>query len=195
MIQIDMKMPKTCRECQFEIDHRRCFITGESIVMRGPFGRPDSCPLHPLDDEILDDDKIHVGDEVCFNDGESFKAVVLDAVAMRPIDADKLKEAVKYSESMYIGYLNHHAEAGHDPIDKDLVEASIKWHEGMRKLIDASPTIEAQPELTGHWVEFPNHNAYVCSECGRMIETADGKNNVYRHYPYCHCGAMMKEGE
>lgn len=63
---------------------------------------------------------------------------------MRPIDGDKLKEAVKYSESMYIGYLNHCAEAGHDPSDKDLIEATIKWHEGMWKLIDASPTIEIQ---------------------------------------------------
>ena len=58
MIGIDMEMPKRCGECQFESDHRRCFITGESVVMRGPFGRSDSCPLHHLDDEI------HVGDEV-----------------------------------------------------------------------------------------------------------------------------------
>lgn len=58
-----------------------------------------------------------------------------------------------------------------------------------------APTVEAQPK-TGHWIEFPNHNAYVCSECARIIKTADGKNNVYRHYPYCHCGAkMLKEGE
>ena len=53
----------------------------------------------------------------------------------------------------------------------------------------------AQPERTGYWIEFPSHNAYKCSECGRIIETADGKNNVYKHYPYCHCGARMKEGE
>ena len=79
MIGIDMKMPKRCGECQFESDHRRCFITGESVVMRGPFGRSDSCPLHPLDDEI------HVGDEVCFNDGETFKAVVLDAVSVNEL--------------------------------------------------------------------------------------------------------------
>lgn len=65
MIGIDMEMPKTCSECQLEIDHRRCFITGESVVMRGPFGRPDSCPLHPLDD------KIRVGDEVRNNIVES----------------------------------------------------------------------------------------------------------------------------
>jgi len=82
------------------------------------------------------------------------------------------------------------------------IDAARDWYEGLicgsfkglEKRLRALPS--AQPERTGHWVEFPNHNAYKCSECGRVIETADGKNNVYRHYPYCHCGAkMLKEGE
>jgi DNA-directed RNA polymerase subunit RPC12/RpoP len=59
--------------------------------------------------------------------------------------------------------------------------------------IEHAPTIEERK--TGKWIEFPNHYAYKCSECGRIIETVDGKSNVCKHYPYCHCGAKMEEGE
>lgn len=44
----------------------------------------------------------------------------------------------------------------------------------------------------GKWIEFPNHMAYKCSECGRIIQTTDGRRNVSKHYPFCHCGANMK---
>lgn len=47
-------------------------------------------------------------------------------------------------------------------------------------------------QKTGRWIQFPSHNAYKCSECGRVIETTNGKNNVCKHYPYCHCGAKME---
>ena len=82
-------------------------------------------------------------------------------------------------------------------IDADgLIEAYDREHEGepgkARQLILDAPTIEERK--TGRWIEFSNHNAYKCSECGRIIETVDGKRNVYKHYPYCHCGAKM-EGE
>lgn len=63
---------------------------------------------------------------------------------MRPIDGNKLKKAVEYSRDVKIGYLNHCAEAGHNPDDKDLIEANIKWHEDMLKLIDDASTIEMQ---------------------------------------------------
>ena len=44
----------------------------------------------------------------------------------------------------------------------------------------------------GKWVEFPNHMAYKCSECGRIIQTTDGRRNVSKNYPFCHCGADMR---
>ena len=56
--------------------------------------------------------------------------------------------------------------------------------------VEVQPTIEERK--TGKWIEFPNHYAYKCSECGRIIETLDGKSNVCKHYPYCHCGAKME---
>lgn len=59
--------------------------------------------------------------------------------------------------------------------------------------IDEQPTIEPERKK-GKWIEFPNHNAYKCSECGRVIETTDGKHFVYKHFPFCHCGCKM-EGE
>ena len=80
MIGIDIKMPKACMCCELECwasgYGNRCSATfAETTYIRAKSRHPD-CPLHPLDDEI------HVGDEVCFEDGESFKAVVLDAVSV-----------------------------------------------------------------------------------------------------------------
>lgn len=52
-----------------------------------------------------------------------------------------------------------------------------------------------QPERKkGEWIEISSINhTYKCSECGRLlVNVADGRNNVSKHYPYCHCGADMK---
>lgn len=49
--------------------------------------------------------------------------------------------------------------------------------------------------VKGRWIEilsYKNHT-YKCSECGRLlVNVTDGKNNVVKHYPYCHCGADMR---
>jgi len=53
----------------------------------------------------------------------------------------------------------------------------------------------AQPERQkGEWIEIPSiSHTYKCSECGRLlVNITDGKNNVARNYPYCHCGADMR---
>ena len=53
----------------------------------------------------------------------------------------------------------------------------------------------AQPErIKGHWVEIASSNhTYKCSVCGRLLANiTDGKNNVAKNYPYCHCGADMR---
>jgi len=54
-----------------------------------------------------------------------------------------------------------------------------------------TPTIEPERKK-GKWIQFPNHMAYKCSECGRVIQTTDGRRNVSKHYPFCHCGADMR---
>lgn len=53
----------------------------------------------------------------------------------------------------------------------------------------------AQPERQkGEWIEISSiSHTYKCSECGRLlVNIMDGKNNVARNYPYCHCGADMR---
>lgn len=60
-----------------------------------------------------------------------------------------------------------------------------------RFVVANAPTIEPQRK-TGKWIQFPNHMAYKCSECGRVIQTTDGQRNVSKHYPFCHCGADMR---
>lgn len=55
--------------------------------------------------------------------------------------------------------------------------------------------IDAQPERkTGEWIELTNTNhTYICSICGRMlVNITEGKNNVTKSYPFCHCGADMR---
>lgn len=54
---------------------------------------------------------------------------------------------------------------------------------------------ERSDRKKGKWIEFPNHMAYKCSECGRIIQTTDGQRNVSKHYPFCHCGADMRGGQ
>lgn len=53
----------------------------------------------------------------------------------------------------------------------------------------------AQPErVKGHWIEIASSNhTYKCSVCGRLlVNIMDGKDNVAKNYPYCHCGADMR---
>ena len=59
----------------------------------------------------------------------------------------------------------------------------------MRKLPSAQPE-----RINGHWVEIASSNhTYKCSVCGRLlVNITDGKNNVAKNYPYCHCGADMR---
>ena len=68
----------------------------------------------------------------------------------------------------------------------------ILTHHGYN-IIDELPTV--QPErIKGHWIEITSRNhTYKCSVCGRLlVNITDGKNNVAKNYPYCHCGADMR---
>lgn len=60
--------------------------------------------------------------------------------------------------------------------------------------IENLPTEEPK-RIKGTWIEmlsYMNHT-YKCSECGRLlVNVTDGKNNVSKHYPFCHCGADMR---
>lgn len=76
-----------------------------------------------------------------------------------------------------------------DAFDEDL----------QKKLMERMNTLPAaQPQrIKGHWIEIASSNhTYKCSVCGRLlVNITDGKNNVAKNYPYCHCGADMRGGE
>jgi DNA-directed RNA polymerase subunit RPC12/RpoP len=73
------------------------------------------------------------------------------------------------------------------------------WLQNHDRILTESKMVPpVQPErIKGHWIEITsiNHN-YKCSVCGRLlVNITDGKNNVIKHYPYCHCGADMRGNE
>ena len=57
---------------------------------------------------------------------------------------------------------------------------------------------KAEPRKTGQWICGDTGlmvMEYKCSECGRTVRD-DTEYDVYKDYPYCHCGAKMrKDGE
>lgn len=64
---------------------------------------------------------------------------------------------------------------------------------GITRVIEAAPTIEAEPTRHGHW------NPWRCSKCGgRAPIHWDGEIRSYAEWraPYCpSCGAKMDEEE
>lgn len=52
----------------------------------------------------------------------------------------------------------------------------------------AFPTVD---RTHGKWIRNDAYG-YKCSTCGRTVRT-DVFENPYKSYPYCHCGARMKE--
>lgn len=62
-------------------------------------------------------------------------------------------------------------------------------------IIDAAPTISAQPVKRGHWIELPkalnpNENPCKCSNCGQVVSFMNG----YPKSKFCgECGADMRD--
>lgn len=108
---------------------------------------------------------------------------------MRLIDADVLYERACELEAQALKYV------GKIMYDDEKQEEWRKWsailieRTAFKHDIEDAPTIEERK--TGKWIQFPNHMAYKCSECGRVIQDTDGQRNVSKHYPFCHCGAKM----
>ena len=63
-------------------------------------------------------------------------------------------------------------------------------------MISMLPSAQSERKM-GHWIEITSSNhTYKCSVCGRLlVNITDGKNNVAKNYPYCHCGADMRGEE
>ena len=70
-------------------------------------------------------------------------------------------------------------------------------NEDIAKIIKDGTPLE---EKIGHWIYDDEYSdcfdvTYKCSCCKReIIIPYEARNEVYKEYPYCHCGAKM-EGE
>lgn len=73
-------------------------------------------------------------------------------------------ECTKYVDSKYV-----------DAVSIEAIEIAIK----------------ALNRPHGEWIRNDAYG-YKCSICGRTVRT-DVLENPYKSYPYCHCGARMKE--
>jgi ribosomal protein S27E len=74
--------------------------------------------------------------------------------------------------------------------------AKHAWAKGLEPSQYIELLEPVQPEhIKGHWIEITSRNhTYKCYVCGRLlVNITDGKNNVAKNYPYCHCGADMRE--
>ena len=61
--------------------------------------------------------------------------------------------------------------------------------------IEEFPAADVAPVVHGKWIfdfEFTDSNLYRCSVCGRQVVLFP-KENICECYPYCHCGADMRE--
>ena len=77
--------------------------------------------------------------------------------------------------------------------DFEKVETQVMTCDRHIEILKELPS--AQPErIKGHWIEITlSNHTYKCSVCGRLLANiTDGKNNVVKNYPYCHCGADMR---
>lgn len=90
---------------------------------------------------------------------------------MRLIDAD----AIRYDQLLNIGNKEH----------------PLEWAVS-RPLIDAMPTIEAEPTKHGRWLPSDKGDCvYTCSECGFVRDAY-----ILEEKAYCpRCGARMDEVE
>lgn len=68
----------------------------------------------------------------------------------------------------------------------------------MRDMRAACSTIRnGTPLPKGHWILKETGikiTSYYCSECGRYVKDDTGYD-VSKDYPFCHCGADMREVE
>ena len=87
----------------------------------------------------------------------------------------------------FVTNVGFHDEDGYPIEDTD--ELRKIWTEYFSGIPSAQPK-----RIKGHWVEIASSNhTYKCSVCGRLlVNITDGKNNVAKNYPYCHCGADMR---
>ena len=105
-----------------------------------------------------------------------------DDTEKRLIDATKLKNAIE-SLTWYHIYNGKLIEGSSSDLD------SLYKADDIYKAIDNAHTIRAE-RPTGKWIKEKPF-LFRCSICGRTLK--DIFEDDLSDYPYCHCGAKMKE--
>lgn len=65
----------------------------------------------------------------------------------------------------------------------------------IRIWMDELPPLPSRPK--GHWIKHHESRAgivYSCDRCGRTLQALswETRKDVYKMYPFCHCGADMR---
>lgn len=102
----------------------------------------------------------------------------------RAIDADALMKA-----------LYHRAFE----TDEDTMWQSGCWvrYRAIEQTVKEQPTIEPERKK-GRWVRITQGaipEKYMCPFCHRTIENDGVESLLSMRFPFCHCGADMREGE
>ena len=71
-----------------------------------------------------------------------------------------------------------------------LYDADAITMEGV-KILNQFPTADVVPVVHGHWIYESNSYTWVCSRCGRGVNTNPEGIDLYCY----HCGARMNEKE
>lgn len=85
------------------------------------------------------------------------------------------------------------------PVTPNEEEMTIKYIEGYNAGFCHAQAIFQKEPKTGHWIYDDEYSdwfevTYKCSCCKRaIIVSYEARNEVYKNYPYCHCGAKMVE--
>lgn len=86
----------------------------------------------------------------------------------------------------------------------DAIYANCIWENeynltssSIKKAVENLPSVKQQETRKGHWIKEESicgwdGYSYQCSECGRSIHL-DTIMEDLEDYPYCHCGAYMRE--
>ena len=64
--------------------------------------------------------------------------------------------------------------------------------------VDNAPIEDVRPVVRGKWQRITQGRIgeiYRCSKCGRTIEEQGSESLIPIRYPFCHCGADMREVE
>ena len=108
---------------------------------------------------------------------------------MRAIDGDALesilRNAITIMKSMTVAL---------DAEDDKEFQMEIKAYTDILNGVKEQPTIEPERKK-GKWIMKYKGSAvtsYKCSECGRTVKD-DTDYDVSKDYPFCHCGADMRE--